>query len=252
MAASAASALAPSGPPACAMSGVPPPPLPPKTSEACAPNRRPRTEPRDRASRRRRCWPCHPRWWRQGQRRQTQAVSCPRPRGSSRSLISMPSTARAISLTSPTTRTPSAPSARAPPPMASFFFASDSSRSSRRRSSKTCARRRGHLLERHFQLRRGRLGQLAQMMRVFARGGAGERLDSCVQLALTASSTPRYGRALRDVIPEISDTKQGGPWEVAHRSTRARRPPPTPTTWTSGSCSPGFARRSARSSRSRA
>ncbi len=34
MASSAASALAPSGPPACAMSGLPPPPLPPSTSDA--------------------------------------------------------------------------------------------------------------------------------------------------------------------------------------------------------------------------
>ena len=34
MAESAAPALAPSGPPACAMSGLPPPPLPPSTSEA--------------------------------------------------------------------------------------------------------------------------------------------------------------------------------------------------------------------------
>ena len=40
IAASAASALAPSGPPACAMSGRPPPPLPPSASDApCAPDR---------------------------------------------------------------------------------------------------------------------------------------------------------------------------------------------------------------------
>ena len=81
-------------------------------------------------------------------------------------------------------------------------------------------------------------------------GGPTWRNRGCVQLALTASRTPRYGRALRDVMPEISDTKQGGPWEVAHRSTRpGARPQPR---------QPGhrdrvseFARRSARSSRSR-
>ncbi len=56
----------------------------------------------------------------------------------------MPSTARAISFTSPTTRTPSALSAFAPPPMASFLRASDSSRSRRLRSSIRWASRAGN------------------------------------------------------------------------------------------------------------
>src|SRR6267378_2449376 len=65
-----------------------------------------------------------------------------------RSFISMPSTARAISLTLPTSRTPLAPAADpleacAPPPIASFLRASDRSRSSFLRSSIREAMRAG-------------------------------------------------------------------------------------------------------------
>ena len=69
----------------------------------------------------------------------------------------MPSTARAMSLTSPTARTPSAPLAPAPPPMASFFFASDSSRSSRLRSSSSAATRAGTSSTGTFRVPRRRL-----------------------------------------------------------------------------------------------
>ena len=68
----------------------------------------------------------------------------------------MPSTTRARSFTSPTTRTPSAPSRRAPPPMASFFLASDSSRSSLPALIQHLRQAAGHLLERHFEFRRRR------------------------------------------------------------------------------------------------
>src|SRR5262249_10051299 len=140
MALSAASALEPSGPPACAISARPPPPLPPSAS---APLRtRSIAEKRDvRSAVTPTTTPALP-----SSVTPTMATT-PEPRRflpSStrlrRSLRSMPSTARAKSFTSPTTRTPSAPCVL-PPPMASFFFASESSRSRRRRSSSTCARR---------------------------------------------------------------------------------------------------------------
>src|SRR5712672_912573 len=134
MAASAASALPPSGPPACAMSGRPPPPLPPSAS---AP-RRTRSTALKRATRSAVTPTTRPAL--PSPVTPTMATTpeptCLLPSSARllRSLISMPSTARAISLTLPTMWTPSAPSLRAPPlaplpippPMASFFLASDS------------------------------------------------------------------------------------------------------------------------------
>src|SRR6266566_4079860 len=130
IASSAASALEPSGPPACAMSARPPPPLPPSAS---APLRtKSIAEKRDvRSAVTPTTTPALP-----SSVTPTMATT-PEPRRflpSSarlrRSLRSMPSTARAKSFTSPTTRTPSAPCVLPPPPpMASFFFASESSRS---------------------------------------------------------------------------------------------------------------------------
>src|SRR6202795_4593497 len=136
---SAAPALAPSGPPACAMSGRPPPPLPPSTCEA--------TRARSTALKREvrslvtpTTTPALP-----SPVTPTMATtplpSCFLPSSARllRSFISMPSTERANSFTSPTSRTPAAPAAtplaaEAPPPIASFLRASARSRSSFLRS----------------------------------------------------------------------------------------------------------------------
>src|SRR5262249_29978437 len=134
---SAAAALAPSGPPACAMSGRPPPPLPPSASEATR-TRLTALKREVRSGVTPTTTPALP-----SSVTPTMATtpdpSCFLPSSARllRSFISMPSTARAINFTLPTSRTPEAavPFAAPPPPMASFLRASDSSRSSFLRSS---------------------------------------------------------------------------------------------------------------------
>src|SRR5258705_203364 len=143
MAASAASAFEPSGPPACAMSGRPPPPLPPSAS---APRRTRSTALKRpvRSSVTPTTMPALP-----SSVTPTMATTpeptCFLPSSTRllRSLTSMPETARARSLVSPTLRTPSSAARAPPPPMASFFLASARSRSRRLRSSSTAANRFG-------------------------------------------------------------------------------------------------------------
>src|SRR5260370_982310 len=123
MAESAASALAPSGPPACAISGRPPPPLPPSTCEA--------TRARSTALKREVRSLVTPTTTPALPSPVTPTIattpepSCFLPSSARllRSFISIPSTARAISLTLPTSRPPAAPAAdpldaAAPPPIA--------------------------------------------------------------------------------------------------------------------------------------
>src|SRR3981189_2013058 len=115
IAVSAAVALAPSGPPACAMSGRPPPPLPPSASEA--------TRTRSTALKREVRSLVTPTTTPALPSSVTPTMATPPEPGCFlpastrllRSFISMPSTARAISLTLPTSRTPLAP---APGPLA--------------------------------------------------------------------------------------------------------------------------------------
>src|SRR5450830_1057368 len=141
---SAASALEPSGPPAWAMSGRPPPPLPPRAS---APLRTSSTALKRLVSSSvtATTMPALP-----SALRPTMATTpeptCFLPSSARlrKSLSSMPETARAKSFTSPTLRISEAsPAALPPPPMASFFRASESSRSSFRRSSSSAAMRAG-------------------------------------------------------------------------------------------------------------
>jgi hypothetical protein len=68
--------------------------------------------------------------------------------------------------------------AAAPPPSASFFFASESSRSRRRRSSIRGRRARGDFADRRLEFACHRPGDVAQRVRVVARGVAGQRLDA--------------------------------------------------------------------------
>src|SRR5882762_8027623 len=120
IAVNAAAALAPSGPAACAMSGRPPPPLPPSASEATrtrltALNRETRSAVTPTTT------PALPSSVTPMMATTPEPI-CFLPSSARllRSFISMPSTARAISLTSPTSRTPVAaplPSP-APPPIA--------------------------------------------------------------------------------------------------------------------------------------
>src|SRR3984893_10230892 len=140
IAANAASAFDASGPPACAISGRPPPPLPPSAS---APLRTKSTALKrlTRSSVTPTTMPALP-----SSVTPTMATTpeptffLPSSARLRRSFRSMPSTERAISFTSPTVRTPSAPSLM-PPPMASFFLASESSRSRRLRSSSSATTR---------------------------------------------------------------------------------------------------------------
>ena len=94
----------------------------------------------------------------------------------------MPSTARAISLTLPTSRTPAAsaagPDADTPPPIASFLRASDRSRSSFLRSSIKRGDARRHVVERGAQLGRRRLRQRHGVVGMLAGMMAGQRLDA--------------------------------------------------------------------------
>src|SRR3984893_7325852 len=147
IAASAALALAPSGPPACAMSGRPPPPLPPSASDA--------TRTRSTALKRKVRSLVTPTTTPALPSSVTATIAttpepiCFLPSSTRllRSFISMPWTERAISLTLPTSRTPPAPAADplvvAPPPIASLLRASDRSRSSFLRSSISEAMRAG-------------------------------------------------------------------------------------------------------------
>src|ERR1700684_170834 len=141
IAARAASAFEASGPPACAMSGRPPPPLPPSAS---APLRTRSTALKrlTRSSVTPTTMPALP-----SPVTPTMATTpeptCFLPSSARlfRSLISIPVTARASSFTSPTWRTPSSPARAPPPPMAILRRASDTSRSSRLRSSRRGAMR---------------------------------------------------------------------------------------------------------------
>src|SRR6187399_282355 len=141
---SASSAFDPSGPPACAMSERPPPPLPPSAS---APFLTSSTALKRlvRSSVTPTTMPALP-----SAAVATMATTpdptCRLPSSARlrRSLSSIPVTARASSLTPLTCRTSAAsPSAFPPPPIASFFLASERSRSSFLRSSKSVPMRPG-------------------------------------------------------------------------------------------------------------
>ena len=98
-----------------------------------------------------------------------------------RSFISMPSTARAISLTSPTSRTPTrrrAVASGAPPPIASFLRASDSSRSSFLRSSISAVMRAGMSSSVVRSSAAAALRQRHRVIGVLARMAPGQRLDA--------------------------------------------------------------------------
>src|SRR6476661_6033790 len=141
---SASSAFDPSGPPACAMSGRPPPPLPPSASAPFLTNST-ALKRLVRSSVTPTTMPALP-----SAAVATMATTpdptCRLPSSARlrRSLSSMPDTARASSLTPLTCRTSAeSPSAFSPPPMASFFLASERSRSSFLRSSKSVPMRPG-------------------------------------------------------------------------------------------------------------
>ena len=178
-AARAAAAFEPSGPPACAISGRPPPPLPP---EASAPLRT-RSTALKRATRSLvtpTTMPALP-----SSVTPTMATTpeptffLPSSARLRRSFRSMPSTARAMSLMSPTARTPSAPSALAAAAHGEPFLrlgqlALD---------ALALVKQRGdagrHFVDRHAQFGRRRLWQGAQ--------------DDWRWRAPPARSAPRYG-----------------------------------------------------------